>query len=269
MRTFALLALSYLSTAVWAGGYQGCLERVWTYQAYLIDGLNAVNDQTLGFKCANANFDKATGDCRVDWERCESKTAPAPKDKGWRVPEDETKPIDAEATAKKCYEEHNKRGRRIYNFPPFSVAKKQAEFNALITKVNDIVNKAYREIRTADNKHLWEDFDTTTDKIVTARAGDHGPYLLKSAGEHERLKGVVTIKKQKLGPNPVANPPADWETLDWTVTEDEAKRNGVADADERLGKFRADFYKAGSIAQEYDQVIESYKRVQESKTTCR
>lgn len=85
---------------------------------------------------------------------------------------------------------------------------------------------------------------------------------------------MVTLKKQNLGPNPVADPPADWETLDWAATEDEAKRSGVADADERLKAFRTDFYKASSgekksIALEHDQVIQSYKRVQESKKTCR
>jgi lambda repressor-like predicted transcriptional regulator len=39
MRVSLFLALSYLSTAVWAGGYQGCLERVWLFQAYEIDAL--------------------------------------------------------------------------------------------------------------------------------------------------------------------------------------------------------------------------------------
>ena len=186
MKTFPFLALSYLPIAVWAGGYQGCLERVWTYQAYLIDGLNAPGDQTLGFRCSDPNFDKATGDCKVDWDRCESKADPsgrcsydefikflrkAPMDKGWRVPE--TGPIDAEATAKKCFEVYKKRaGGRIRNFAPHAVAKKQGEFNALITKIGDIVNKAYREKKTADNGHLWESFDTTTDKIVIARTGD-------------------------------------------------------------------------------------------------
>lgn len=82
---------------------------------------------------------------------------------------------------------------------------------------------------------------------------------------------MVTLKKQNLGPNPVADPPANWETLDWTATEDEAKRSGVADASERLKAFRSDFYDPGldSTARDHDQVIKSYKRVQESKKTCR
>ena len=81
---------------------------------------------------------------------------------------------------------------------------------------------------------------------------------------------MVTLKKQNLGPNPVADSPANWETLDWTAAEDEAKRSGVADADERLKAFRAEFYAPGkkAVALEHDQVIESYKRVQESKKPC-
>jgi hypothetical protein len=83
------------------------------------------------------------------------------------------------------------------------------------------------------------------------------------------LKDVVTIKKQNLGRNPVADPPADRETLDWTATADEAKRSGVADVDERIDAFRADFYKKGTKGAEHLHVINSYQKVVESKDTCR
>jgi hypothetical protein len=33
-----------------AGGLQGCFERVFMYQAYLIDGFNKPNEQTIGFR---------------------------------------------------------------------------------------------------------------------------------------------------------------------------------------------------------------------------
>jgi hypothetical protein len=33
-----------------AGGLQGCLEPVFMYQAYLIDGFNKPNEQTMGFR---------------------------------------------------------------------------------------------------------------------------------------------------------------------------------------------------------------------------
>jgi hypothetical protein len=55
MRVSLFLALSYLSTAVWAGGYQGCLERVWLFQAYEINALNPASDQQIGFRCRRWN----------------------------------------------------------------------------------------------------------------------------------------------------------------------------------------------------------------------
>jgi hypothetical protein len=183
MRTSALLALSYLSTAVRAGGYQGCLERVWLYQAYEIDGLNAPDDQTLGFKCTR--FDEKKKVCVGDWVPCKPKTGPGDRcsyddfishlgkalmARGWRVPE--TGEIDTEATARKCFEVYTKRVNKVKNFPPYVVGKGQIEFNDLIKMVKDVVNKAYREKGTEDNKHLWESFDETTDKILIARTGD-------------------------------------------------------------------------------------------------
>jgi hypothetical protein len=39
--------------------------------------------------------------------------------------------------------------------------------------------------------------------------------------------------------------------------------------DHSLKDFRANFYKPGLAAHDYDQVIKSYKRVLESKKTCR
>jgi hypothetical protein len=186
MRTFTFLALSYLSTAAWAGGYQGCLERVWIYQAYLIDQLNAPADRTLGFKCGENDINRATRQCKVDWKACTSTSNPGgpctydeffktfgkgPSEKTWRIPE--TGPLDVEATAKKCFEVHTKHKSRVRNFPPYFVAKGEVEFNSLIGKVKDVVNKAYREHKTAANEDMWKlDFDETTNKILIARTGD-------------------------------------------------------------------------------------------------
>ncbi|KAL2140527.1 hypothetical protein VTI28DRAFT_3731 [Corynascus sepedonium] len=281
MRTFLYLTFLNFLTAVWAGGYQGCLERVWLYQAYEIDELSDPADQIMGFKCPEPDFDKDTKVCKVDWIRCKSKTVASgqcsydkfivflgknPMQKGWRIPE--TGLIDAEATAKRCYEVYKKWNNKIKNFAPYAFVKKQVEYSALITKVGEMVNNAYRNKKTADNAHLWKDFDSTTEKIVTARAGDYGPYLIESAKESTALKGVVTLKIQNLGPNPVADPPVDWKTLDWTLTEDEAKRSGVTDADKRLKAFRSEFY-TGKRASDHDQVIGSSKEVQESSKKCR
>jgi hypothetical protein len=68
MRGSLLFTLFYLFVAAWAGGYQGCLERVWLYQAYLIDSLNDYDDQTLGWQCKGKNFKKSELKC-LKWDR--------------------------------------------------------------------------------------------------------------------------------------------------------------------------------------------------------
>lgn len=68
MRSCLLFALLYLFVAAWAGGYQGCLERVWLYQAYLIDSLNDYNDQTIGWQCKDKGITKNTKTCS-NWVR--------------------------------------------------------------------------------------------------------------------------------------------------------------------------------------------------------
>jgi hypothetical protein len=44
MRVPLFFTISYLSTAVWARGCQGCLEHVLLFQAYEIDALNDLDD---------------------------------------------------------------------------------------------------------------------------------------------------------------------------------------------------------------------------------
>jgi hypothetical protein len=73
MRVFILSSLFYFYTIVWAGGYQGCLERVYMYQAYLIDGLNAEDKQIMGWQCiGKKNWNGGTKSCK-----------PSPPGSGW------------------------------------------------------------------------------------------------------------------------------------------------------------------------------------------
>jgi hypothetical protein len=51
MRTSFLLTVAYLIASAFAGGYQGCLERVLLFYAYQIDQLNPLEEQTLGWRC--------------------------------------------------------------------------------------------------------------------------------------------------------------------------------------------------------------------------
>ena len=60
MRVSLLLLLSNICTLVWAAGYQGCLERVWLFQAYDIDELNPESDRQIGFECLSWNTNTRT-----------------------------------------------------------------------------------------------------------------------------------------------------------------------------------------------------------------
>jgi hypothetical protein len=75
MRISFLLTVAYLIATVFAGGYQGCLERVLLFYAYQIDQLNPLEEQTLGWRCRRwrgrdrTNYIPAHCD-DDDWERC-------------------------------------------------------------------------------------------------------------------------------------------------------------------------------------------------------
>jgi hypothetical protein len=46
----------HLFTIVWAGGYAGCLERIYMYQAYQINELNPVGQRIMRSYCKGNDF---------------------------------------------------------------------------------------------------------------------------------------------------------------------------------------------------------------------
>lgn len=149
MKLQLVVALSYISTLVSAGGYQGCLERVHLFQAYEIDGLMQSGDRILGFKCAN--WDEQAKECRnSEFIFASSLKSHLTEDtidqyiecsgsrSGGRCNFDELMNhlnkqneaqnwsagvyknngrIDEEKTALKCYERYKNRGGVVPNFP--------------------------------------------------------------------------------------------------------------------------------------------------------
>jgi len=279
MRVSLFFALSYLSTAVWAGGYQGCLERVWLFQAYEVDALYPEADRTIGFKCNKWN--EATHTCNVDWTPCKGRQAggrcsfdelmfwlgKAPSRDGWADPS--TGRLNIEDTAKKCVSKFTSQpggGRAVPNPPPQKVMKNTWEYNDYITKIGQKVNDAWKDKKTDANKYLWEDFDSTREKITVARAGDHGPFLI--AGANAKLGATMTIHTQDLGINPATG--EKWETVDWKETANQARASGVADAHTRIKNFLNDWYRGSNTnAKAHYQVIKSYKRVADRTASCR
>ncbi|KFY07989.1 hypothetical protein V492_06643 [Pseudogymnoascus sp. VKM F-4246] len=285
MRISLVLSLSYLSVAVWAGGYQGCLERVWLFQAYEIDALNPLADQTIGFKCTKADEKKkectgvwtacrpgaTTGRTRCDFGELMKHLGKAPtvkKGDAW-VGLDDKGNLDSEKTAKNCYRifsTSDARNKNVKNFPPYTAMRDTWEYNEYIMKISTKVNDAYRTHKTEANKHLWERFDDTRAKISVARAADHGPYLIEAA--KDKFGPDLPLSRQDLGINPVTGMPQ--ETVDWKMTALQAKVKGIRNANTDILRFLQDFYSGSDKhARDHAQVIRSYKRVADRSQSCR
>ncbi|GAB1317044.1 hypothetical protein MFIFM68171_07254 [Madurella fahalii] len=286
MKLFLFLTFSYLPTAVWAGGYQGCLERILLFQAYQIDQLNDEPDRTIGYKCTKWNDESKS--CSGVWQACRPKRNGATQcnydelivhlgktnvAKGWSVLDDKGN-LDVKETALATYRRYAERPKApsaplIPNFPPFVAMKEAYEWNDFIIRLNKKVNDTYKSKRDDRNKHLWEAFDSTGELIRVAHAGDHGPYLYNAA--HEILGEFMVVHKQKLGKNPLTD--ADWETVDWRETAVQAKARGVPEVDKKIKGFLAKFYHGTTTeyerARKHYQVIKSYKRMAASTIKCR
>ncbi|KAL3952699.1 hypothetical protein ACCO45_012642 [Purpureocillium lilacinum] len=284
------LAVAYLATSVYAGGYQGCLERVLLYYAYQIDGLNPPADQTLGFRCKR--WDSKAGCVNNVWEPCTSKAnkggrctfnelmyhmgkvGPGDKLVGPPGANQNTISPNIEETAKLVYAHHTTPpNKKVPNFPPYKAMKNaDNDFIKYNEKLGTVVNDARRAHGTASNKHLWDGFDATLDKIHTARTGDHGPFLIRAAQEKLGKNLGFDIKLRQLGINPISVPPAQWETVDWAATSQAAKAKGIPDVDKKIRDFRYDWYKGPKKVQaaaDHYAVFKSYKRLNDQRLSCR
>lgn len=286
MRVSLLLSLSYLYTAAFAGGYQECLGRIWMYQAYQIDALNDESSRTIGFKCKSWNFkdklcnpgtDQYTpcsknGRCNFDqWSLWLGKTN---LKQGWAVYQSgSTERLNIDETAKVCYKrfitDNPNIKKSVPGPPPFSLMKGVGDiYNDQIKQVSKLVNDAYSTKRTSGNQHLWDDLDEALKKIVVARAGDHGPFVIQKA--RDQLGGDLEIKTEDLGDNSGSG--EKWEKVDWEETLAEAERKGVKDADKKIRDFLFSFYrddKTNNSARAHLSVIKSFKRARDRDVSCR
>ncbi|KAI1770462.1 hypothetical protein F4818DRAFT_455704 [Hypoxylon cercidicola] len=256
------------------------------WNAYQIDELNDVADQTIGFKCVKWNEKDKT--C-PKWQACQPKRnsgrtrcnydelieslgrAPTPKD--WGV-YDSNGNMDNVETAKKCYTRYTTapgKNAKVYNFPPFTCMKNSnVLFNDYLRRMSDLVDNTYKNKATDANRGLFASFDATLAQVNEARAGDHGPFLIKEAQAKLGSKMEIQIQKVGAGNNPATGEP--WETVDWKETADKAKANGVADVDKEIADFFDGFYGPGSKstpAKQHHAVINSYKQMADRRLTCR
>lgn len=275
MKASLFLASLLHATVAIAGGYQGCLEKIWLFKAYEIDGLNPAGQRTLGFGCVAWN--DATKTCtNNNWEECGGRgggrcdfgefvhfLGRANNQNNWAVPA--TGDMDVVETAKNCVARYtNAAGRvRVYNAPPFKAMQGTIEYNDFIMKVSKVVEDTWKAGRHNDaNKHMWTNFDSVREQIINARAGDHGAHLITRA--QSVLGGSMTIQTQDLGENPMDR--TMWKTVDWKET---ARTATVADADTAIRNFLKGFYAGGGTPREHQKVIQSYKRATDKSISCR
>ncbi|KAJ4416953.1 hypothetical protein N0V85_002070 [Neurospora sp. IMI 360204] len=254
MRAFILLAFSHLLVAVWAGGYQAGLERIWLWQAYQIDELNAEADRKVGMRCPSYKSHFKPPACAVPWVPCvgaggrcsfdelmdfiqPSDAAPAaPQDLNnpeaprpqtqWAV-YDANKEIDIKATAKNIYKINKGRDADV---PGHQKLKGAGEsYPDFVKKLSQTVDDTYKAHDDAD-KDLWKQFDDLREEIRVARVGDHGKHLLEAA--KKKLGSKYELVKERLGRNPATK--KAWDTLDLEATvakNTKVDEKGVSNAD--------------------------------------
>lgn len=279
MRASRLLALLIFATVVIAGGYQGCLEKVWLFKAYEIEGLNP-GPHSLGWKCKA--WDDASNTCRNnEWMECVGRRDAHPRcDFGefmhhmgkadgsiaWAVPA--TGNMNAVETAKNCVFRFGRNRGGVPNTPPYKIMKDTIEWNDMVMKVSKIVDDTWKAGRhNVDNEHMWDSFDDVREKIILARTGDHGPYAI--ARTEAELGDKFEIHRQNLGENPMTY--QQWETVDWKETGLKAIDAGIGDGVEQVRNFLHKFYGKetwGTEPRAHMRLIRTYKRSMD-KSICR
>ncbi|KAL7936607.1 hypothetical protein V8C35DRAFT_295938 [Trichoderma chlorosporum] len=306
MRTTVFLQLVLLVTTAWAGGYQGCVERLLLFYAYQIDELNDAADRTLGFRCKK--WDSAKKECMPtlkdpakpddppvpEWEECVGKVLPSKRctfnelngslgklrsteklvggndADGKPLPQD-TKTPDITETAKNVYNKFMAQPKPVvHSYPPYKFLKEaKDEYNDFLNRVSDVVIKAAPSKRNKDTQFLFDGFQNSLDAIKDARVGDHGPFLIADAEPKLKAQGIEVVKmKVGSGKNPVTG--EVWETVDWENT----IATAVAKGKERdkvlsaISEWDAGFYKPGSEAFKHKVVIESYKKMEDGLLSC-
>ncbi len=253
------------------------------FQAYEIDGLRPVAEQTIGFKCVEG-LDEAARTC-TRWEACgEARgrrcnfgeffhfSLDGNNDQDWARwsgrPPAETR-LDVEATAENCYTRFKNSHNRVPDFKPYNTVKNVYEFNEMVRTVGKSINDAWSRHMTPANRYLWEDWDDTLDKIRISRVADHGRQVLGRA-HHDIGRLLTALHTESLGPNP--NPDFRGELreiIDWKRTAVEARARLEYDI---LRQFSTNYYYGGgrsATARKHLAVIRSYKRVADSSRRCR
>lgn len=293
MKVPFVLSLSFLITAVWAGGYQNCLERVWLYQAYLIDQHNPEADRQIGYGCSNWKANRCMGNwvpCRArqngrpcnfdEFQNFLGNTRPGMNRQTQAV----TRPggsLDVTETAKNCLWTWRNAGAAPFNFKGYKAVKHgRNNHNDFIYRIGQITNDNYNKpaVKAAAGAQAFADVDDTLSKITTARVADHGRHLIPAA--RNNLPGVTIVEKD-FGATPYYRdtwtPPAGvdpdpprWKTVDWEATINNPFN--PLDTRTQVRDWLNRYYRGNTAdrnARDHWQVLRSYKTITDRTNRCR
>ncbi|KAK2013713.1 hypothetical protein LZ32DRAFT_657796 [Colletotrichum eremochloae] len=295
MKVSFIFTLSYLITAVWAGGYQNCLERVWIFQSYLIDQHNPVANQRVGYKCAEwlngACVNNVWVACRPfrptdgrtkcnfdDFQRFMGRISPSPTGQLQGVYRADGS-LDNQRTAVNCiwhWRTATTRPRNPFNFRGWEVVRGGIDdHNDFIRRLGQINNDNYRNtaVRKAAGDDAFKQTDDTLTRVTQARVADHGRFLITAA---RAALAPTNVVEKDMGANPyyrAGSTPADPErfiAVDW-----EATIKNSADPTATRAQVRAwldSYYRgptANGSARQHWQVLRSYKNVKDRTNRCR
>ncbi|KZL82816.1 hypothetical protein CI238_11925 [Colletotrichum incanum] len=291
MKVSLILTLSYLITAVWAGGYQNCLERVWLFQSFLIDQQNPEGDRQIGYQCNNWRQNRCVGTwvpCRGrqgraqcnfdDFQQFLGNTRPGMAAQAAYRPDGS---LDAQQTAVNCIWAWRDRGAAPYNFRGYKAVKHgRSNHNDFIYRIGQINNDNYNKpaVRAAAGDAAFSRVDDTLTKITQARVADHGRHLIPAA--QAALPGV-NIRDKDMGASPfyraawVPPPGVDPDTPRFRTVDWEATINNSPDPGNTRTQVRAwlDTYYRGNTAngnaRDHWQVLRSYKTIKDRTNRCR
>lgn len=290
----------------WAGGYAGALERLWLYYAYEIDGLKPVEEQTLGFACRKKNgrsgwdFNSKTcpigGDDEIRWRSCGEvqkvtrcnfnqlmefvggvqkgqKFVGGGADQSTHTPPIQETAINLYNYMKKKMGKGGTPESRVGNYAPQNFLKgSNGEYNPLIETVGDraVASGSHR----SERPELFNGFAEAGEKIVEARRGDHGPYLIADAEKQSWAKsGDIEVKVEDVGTgqSPVNDgadgKPRQWQTVDFQKTLESSKLGG-GETVSQIEDWLKTFYTTDDIARDHRQVIMGFDDLSERVRTC-
>lgn len=282
-----LLAFFWSCCLVSAGGFQGCLERIWAFQAYELDELNPPENRNLGYKCSLWDFPSKT--CAGSWIPC-SGTAHGGRctyDEfigslgrtngltNWGVYHPGTNNFDIDASARRCKEYYSTIGRgKVPNFPAFHVLKyANGDFNRYTERLSRIMDDTWRAHGHANNRARFTLLDATRNRIMVIRDADHGKQLIDPA--RTRLGGEMTVVITDFGQDPMHpnDPNQRLLAFDFRGTALAARAAGVPNYVEKLRLFANYMYHGGhpqsGIARKHLAMNRVYRKSKDDSIACR